>query len=356
MKKKRIALLGGSFDPVHRGHVALANAALKQLQVDEVWFIPSAVSPLKERVLTSAGHRLRMLRQVCRKNPKFKICDVDLKRSGPSYSVDTLEILHELYPDNEWVWVLGADQAAQFDRWKNPKRLLELARFAVADRDENLKKTGVPAGFLAVRMDPVDLSSTDLRRGSKLNELDPGVLQYILDNELYVIWWIKPHMNNARFAHSNSVARLCRKLAQAHHYDPHKAYMIGLFHDIAKDMPKEELLKWMKACFPEALNEPHAIWHGYVGSEVAARIFGLYDPVIKNAIACHVKGTSYDPYAMMVFIADKLDPLRGYDSSGLIEACMHDLYNGFMMVKAENKAFVENQLRTKQGAVKHGRK
>lgn len=342
-KKKKVALLGGSFDPVHEGHMAMARAALEQLCVDEVWLIPAAQAPLKERHLSDAIHRLNMLRLACQKDPRLKICDVDLKRSGISYTVDTLEILKDLYDDIDFTWILGADQARQFDRWKNPQRLLELADFAVIDRDGALEQGELKYPFQIVSMEPVDVSSTQIRNGARINYLDPAVLQYILDHELYLVWWIKPQMDSARFAHSNSVARLCRHLARAHRLDEHKAYLSGLFHDIAKDMDKDEQRKWVEASFPRALDEHHAIWHGYAGSEIISRIFGIWDPVIKNAIASHVKGTSYDPYAMIVFIADKLDPLRGYDSSGLYSACLQDLYNGFMLVKAENKAFLEKE-------------
>lgn len=347
---KKVALLGGSFDPIHNGHIALAQAALDRLDADEVWFIPARKAPLKDRVLTDPVHRLNMIRCVCRDDPRLKICDVEFKRNAESFTVDTLRILRESFDDIEFYWIIGADQARQFDLWKEPDKLLELATFAVADRGEILETIPLKKGMIPLPMEPVDVSSTDIRNGSRLNLMPESVRQYIIDNELYMPAMIMRQMNKNRFAHSCSVARLCRELAHAHHLDEHKAWLIGLFHDIAKDLPKEEQAKWVAACFPPAaLEEHHAIWHGYAGSEIVSRVYGIYDPVIKNAISNHVKGTSYDPYAMIVFIADKLDPLRGYDSSALYHACLHDLYNGFLLVKAENKAFLEKE------KSKHGR-
>lgn len=342
---KKAALLGGSFDPVHEGHLAIARAALEQLGVDEVWLIPSNSTPLKSRMLTPVNHRLAMLRIALENEPAMKICDVDLKRNGVSYSVDTLRILHENFPEVEFTWLIGADQARQFEKWKEPEELLHLAHFAVVDRD-GASIADSPYPFEHLAMDPVPVSSTDIRKGDRLNYLPEGVLRYIFDHELYLKSWLPSRMSPHRYVHSCSVASLCRKLAAAHHLDEHKAWLAGLFHDIAKDLPQEEMRKWIAACFPPAaLKEHHAIWHGYAGSVITARIFGLQDPVICNAIANHVKGTSYDPYAMIVFIADKLDPSRGYDSSALIEACMQDLYNGFMLVRRENKAFLEKEKR-----------
>ena len=344
MSQKRVALLGGSFDPVHNGHIAMAQAAKSQLGVDEVWFVPARQTPLKDRTLSKASDRLNMLRLVGQEHPDFKICDLELKRNGISYTVDTLETLKSMYPDIEFIWLIGADQADQFDQWKEPEKLLELAQFAVIDRDDRLKKAPLKdERFVRVTMEPVDVSSSEIRAGKKLNLMPESVRQYLLDHEMYLPGWIRTQMDDARYAHSCSVARLCRELARAHHYDEHKAYLAGLFHDVAKDMPKEEQAKWIEACFPEAIDEHKAIWHGYVGSVVVDRVFGIRDGAIRNAICSHVKGTSYDPYAMMVFIADKLDPLRGYDSSGLYHACLKDLYNGFLLVKAENKAYLEKE-------------
>lgn len=347
--KKKVALLGGSFDPIHNGHLAMAQAALDHLNVDEVWFIPTGYTPLKERYLTKASERLKMIRLACKDHPQYKICDVELKRNGKSYTVDTLETLHKLFSNVEFIWLLGQDQAQQFEKWKDPERLKSLATFAVASRKEsegNLED--IPKEFISLPMEEIDISSTQIRDGKKLNMLPKTVLEYILDHELYLIWWIRSQMSPSRFAHSCSVARLCRELAKAHGFDPHAAWLAGLFHDIAKDMPRDEQEKWIRTVFPEALNEHHAIWHGYIGSEVVKRYYGLESPMIRNAIFNHVKGTSYDPYAMMVFIADKLDPLRGYDSAGLYKACLHDLYNGFLLVKAENKAFLEKEKAVKK--------
>lgn len=339
---KNVALVGGSFDPIHMGHVNMAKAALDHLNVDEVWFVPSQSTPLKDRDLTSGTQRLDMLRLACRMDDRFKINPVDLKRNGKSYTIDTLRILHAEHPDTQFYWLIGADQYDQFDQWKDADELVQLAQFVVVDRDG---KTGHNDHFDLphIPMEPADVSSSEIRQGNKLNLLPDGVLDYILDHELYQLWWVKQRVSPRRFAHSVSVANLCRELAEAHDLDGHRAWLAGILHDVCKDMPPKELEKWVAALHPESLKEHKAIWHGYVGAAVADRIFGVHDPVICNAIFNHVKGSSYDPYAMIVFIADKLDPLRGYDSSGLIKACKHDLYNGFMLVKRENREYLEKQ-------------
>lgn len=339
---KKVALIGGSFDPIHMGHIEMANAALEQLGADEVWFIPSQSTPLKDHDLSDAKARLDMVKIAIQEDHRFKVNPLELKRNGKSYTIDTLKTLKKDFEDVRFYWLIGADQYDQFDKWKDADQLVELAEFVVCDRDN---KPGKNDKFKLkhIEMKPVPVSSSQIRKGQKLNYLPSGVLDYILEHDLYLFDWVRAQMSPKRFAHSCSVARLSKDLAKAHHLDEHKAWLAGLFHDIAKDMPQKEQGKWISMIYPEALKEHHAIWHGYVGAEVAERIYGIHDPVIKNAIFNHVKGSSYDPYAMIVFIADKLDPLRGYDSSGLIKACMHDLYNGFMLVKRENAEFLEKE-------------
>lgn len=340
---KKVALLGGSFDPIHNGHIAMAKAAIDQLEVDEVWFVLAHQAPLKEFKPTSDEHRLAMLQLVCKQHQQFKVCDLELHRQGTSYTIDTLRDLHQQYPDYQWFWILGADQQAQFEQWKDWQELLKLATFVVVDRNDHLKKDGVRKQFVMVAMHPVDVSSTQVRQGKRLNLIPKEVRQYIVDHELYLEDWVSAQMNPHRFAHSKSVAKVCMDLAKAHHLDVHKAYLTGLFHDIAKDLPKKEAEKWIQDCFPQYMEEPKAIWHGYIGSEVVRRLYGIEDEQIRNAIYHHVKGLSDEPYAMMVFIADKIDPLRGYDSSALYQASVSDLALGFQKVKEENAAYLKKQ-------------
>ncbi|MCF0259245.1 MAG: nicotinate (nicotinamide) nucleotide adenylyltransferase [Erysipelotrichaceae bacterium] len=338
--RKKVGLMGGSFDPVHMGHIGMAKAALKQLPIEEVWFIPTKSTPLKNHRLTDEKYRWGMLKKAAASDSRFKVSPVELKRSGTSYTIDTLTQLKKDFPEIDFYWLLGADQTAQFDQWKDADKLMELARFAAVSRDGKAPETG-RYDFEVIEMEPVPVSSTEIRKGHKLNYLPDGVLDYILDNELYVREWVADKVSPHRYYHSCSVAKLSRDLAKAHGLDEHRAWLMGMFHDIAKDLPKAQLRKWVEAVNPEGLNDHHAIWHGYAGAEIADRIYGLKDDAAKNAIFNHVKGTSYDVYAMILFIADKLDPLRGYDSSGMIKACMHDLYNGFMLVHMENKKYLE---------------
>lgn len=337
----KVALLGGSFDPVHDGHIQMAQEALRYLGVDEVWFLPTRQTPLKDRKLSDKQDRLHMLRLALQDIPQCKVNTLEWDRKGKSYTVDTLETLHAQYPGFTFYWLMGNDQLEQFDQWKDPKRLVELAHFICFDRDGRMAKTHYK--IQCMHMPPMPVSSSDIRKGNKLNYLHPDVLSYIYDRRLYVENFVKERVTPNRYEHSLSVAHLCEEIARAHGLDENKAYYIGLFHDIAKSMPKDRMEAWMDILCPENKKYAVPVWHGFVGSEVVDCIFGLRDIQLKNAIYHHVLGTSEDPYAMMIFCADKLDPLRGYPVQEQIKAVKKDLKQGFHRVQEENRKYLNGK-------------
>ena len=335
----RIAIVGGSFDPIHNGHIQMANQSLQALQVDEVWFMPTSSTPLKDRELTLDQERLAMIDLVVQKNPRFKVCTLELERAGKSYTYDTFKKLIKTYPEHEFYWIIGNDQLEQFDKWYHADELVKMAHFVCFDREGKLSESKYD--IMCMRMPSVPVSSSEIRLGNKLNYLPEDVLRYIYRNRLYVKDFVAARLTEKRYKHSLSVAKLCEDFALNNGYDMHIAYYIGLFHDIAKYMPKDEMVKWMNSICPENMEYPVAVWHGFVGAAVTKDIFLIDDPIIYNAIYHHVLGTSKDPYAMMVFCADKLDPLRGYDSSKLIEICNKDIKEGFDLVVQQNREYLK---------------
>lgn len=335
----KIAIVGGSFDPIHNGHIQLANQAIERLGVDEVWFMPTKSTPLKDHALTLDQERLAMIDLVVKTNPKFKVCTLELERRGKSYTYDTLKELTQKYPENRFYWIIGNDQLKQFDQWKKADELVKMAQFVCFDRDGQIEDSKYD--ILCMHMPAVPVSSTQIRQGNCLNYVLEDVLQYMYQNRLYVENFVASRLTEKRFRHSLSVAGLCESFALHNGYDIHRAYYVGLFHDVAKYMPEEEMLKWMKAICPENISYSPLVWHGFVGAAVTKSVFHIKDPLIYNAIYHHVLGTSKEPYAMMVFCADKLDPLRGYDSSALIQLCNENLEKGFDAVKIQNKKYLK---------------
>ncbi len=190
-----IGILGGTFDPPHVGHVAAAVAAHKQLGLDEVRVIPAGQAPLRAGApVASAADRVAMCRLAFAEHPWAVIDDRETRRAGTSWSVDTARELAREHPDALRIWILGADQLARLDRWKDVVELCGLVEFAVLSRD-NIS-TLPPASLAAVirltvlQAPPVQVSSTALRealrRGdSPRNGLPLGVARHIDERSLY---------------------------------------------------------------------------------------------------------------------------------------------------------------------------
>jgi nicotinate-nucleotide adenylyltransferase len=190
-----IGILGGTFDPPHAGHVAAAVAAQQQLGLDEVRVIPAGQAPLRTGApVASAADRVTMCRLAFAEHPWAVIDERETLRSGTSWSVDTARELAREHPDALRIWILGADQLARLDRWKEVVELCGLVEFAVLSRDRI--STLPPASLAAVirltvlKAPPVQVSSTALRealrRGdSPRNGLPLGVARHIDERSLY---------------------------------------------------------------------------------------------------------------------------------------------------------------------------
>jgi nicotinate-nucleotide adenylyltransferase len=168
----RLGIYGGTFDPVHIGHLLLARDALEQCKLDAVLFVPCAQSPLKQhRALAGAAPRMAMLKAALRGEPRFWLSRCELDRPAPSYSVDTAREIREAFPRARLFWLLGYDQWAQLDQWHEPDELRRLVRFIRFPRLDG-GRISAPAKRTAGVMDlphprRIDISATEIRRRVK---------------------------------------------------------------------------------------------------------------------------------------------------------------------------------------------
>lgn len=190
---RRIGLFGGSFDPVHNAHVALAKSALETLELDELRWIPTGHAWHKDRVLTPAVHRLAMLRCVVAGEPRYLLDPIETERAGPSYTLDTVRALAAREPQAVWWLVIGNDQYATLHTWRDWRELLGRVGLAVANRPG--ERPAVDPEVLAfphrtVPLPMMDISSTEVRRriaeGADFGRLvPPEVARYIERHGLY---------------------------------------------------------------------------------------------------------------------------------------------------------------------------
>ncbi len=194
----RIGLLGGTFDPVHYGHLFLAEECRTRLHLDQVILIPAGSPPHKQRTsFIAAEHRLAMVKLAIASNPSFACSDMEIRRGGISYTVDTLRALREQRPGAEMYYLTGIDTVAEIGTWKCPDEVLRLATFVAVTRpgyDPALLDERLPPEYLArvQRLDTIhlDISSTEIRHrvaeGAAIRYLLPdAVAEYISTHSLY---------------------------------------------------------------------------------------------------------------------------------------------------------------------------
>ena len=188
---KRIGILGGTFNPVHNGHLGIAKSALKKLHLDKVIFIPTYIPPHKKlQGNASAEDRLNMLRLAVGESKKFAICSCEISRKGKSYSVETAKTLKSRYGKrSKLFFLIGADGLKGLSKWKNILELRKIVQFAVFPRP-GYKIKRINKDILRVNMTKRAVSSTEIRRYVKRNRkikrfLPSKVLKYIIKSKLY---------------------------------------------------------------------------------------------------------------------------------------------------------------------------
>ena len=195
----RIGIYGGTFDPVHYGHLILAETCREACRLDEVWFIPAQISPHKlDAKVSPPVARVDMLEFALAALPEFKVVRMEVDRPGPSYTVETLEQIQKDRPDDELFLLMGADSVTDFPTWREPGRIAELATLVVVNRGREAPKP-LPVdlvrpggrGVLEVTMPGIDLSASDIRNrvaeGKSLRFLVPRPVEhYIREKRLYL--------------------------------------------------------------------------------------------------------------------------------------------------------------------------
>lgn len=190
MNKIRTIIFGGSFDPVHVGHLALASEACNSGLADEVWFMVSPQNPHKQQNnLSDENVRLQMVRLAIEGCEKFKASDFEFALPRPSYTISTLKALEESFPNREFILLVGADNWEKFDRWYKHDEILARYRIVVYPRD-NSGAVVVPEGVTWLPAELHDVSSTQIRdlvkKGNSISGLvTPAVEKYIKENKLY---------------------------------------------------------------------------------------------------------------------------------------------------------------------------
>lgn len=197
--RHKIGLFGGSFDPIHNGHVKAARRAMEAGKLDAVWFLPAAVSPFKSGCAhASARDRVEMVKLAIGGEPRFSVCEVETSREGVSYTIDTVRLLKRSHPDVDFVFVIGADSLMSLCKWREAEALVGLCEFITLARPgwaidrvpgfEGEAETRLRGGI--VRDFAAEVSSSEVRRrvanGESIQDLvSPAVAAYIAEKNVY---------------------------------------------------------------------------------------------------------------------------------------------------------------------------
>lgn len=195
----RLGVMGGTFDPPHKAHIAIAEEAMRSFKLDKVLFIPTGTPPHKPvNDITDAEHRYAMTKTAIEGNPGFEVSRMEIDRKGPSYSIDTIRSLKEIYPPGtEIYFIIGADEALELPKWYESEKLPGLTRFIAAPRsgfNETILKNRLPEALAAavdiLSIKQMEISATDIRQrlssGDSVGELvSESVVKYIKEHRLY---------------------------------------------------------------------------------------------------------------------------------------------------------------------------
>ena len=339
MAKQRIGILGGTFDPIHRGHIQMGRSVLDAGYVDSLLMVPTGHPPYKN-CTADAEDRWKMTVAACACDPRLLPSRVEIDRTGSIYAFDTLTLLHRQNPGAKLYYVIGTDALLTLHAWHRWQDILRLCTFLVCPRQDDssgaaaaeseirsLTKLG--GRFKTVRMERFPYSSSEIRRalsgGEIPDSLDISTREYCSCKGLYGMPGRLDHIDEwidrlfgtlkpGRFAHSLSVALTAAGLARKHGIDPLRAEQAGLLHDCAKYYPLPEMRRIALAnrlTDDESILSSGALLHSVVGSQVAREQYGMNDPEVLEAIAYHNTGhAGMSRLAMCVCLADSIEPLR----------------------------------------------
>ncbi len=341
----RIGFLGGSFNPVHNGHIAIALHALSEFSLDKVLFIVAAEPPHKEIAFhVSALERFSMLELGIEGARGVEASDIELKREGKSYTFDTVAALRSLYPGAELFCIVGADMLIDLPLWHRAEELLRSVIFLGFARGGEPYDVRTVAAKLNARygadvrlsvFSGPELSSTQIRQlicegKSVAGMLPPAAEQYAYEKGFYFPQEIRAMqeklrsaLNEERYAHSMGTVRAAAQLAERYGADIKKARLAALLHDCAK-VKKTEMQAYLERfgiCPRGYAQRSMSILHGPLGAEVARADYGVDDPEVLMAIGNHTAcSEGMSTLEKITYLADKIEPTRNYSGVEEIRA------------------------------------
>ncbi len=336
-------LYGGTFNPIHRGHLDICVRARQAVDARRVLLMPAAQPPHKSAGwLAPDQDRLAMCALAAREYDLIQVDDWEIRRGGRSYTVDTLGHLAAVFPEEELWLLIGTDMFLTFTQWHRWEEIGKMASLLVASREEGdrerlldqqqkLAEQGVRSRLL--QNPPMPMSSTqireELRRDGTTEKVCPQVLDYIREKELYLHppeeldylrRYIRPLMTDYRYRHSLGVEKQAVKMARRFGADQQKAALAGILHDVCKDMPKGALLQnILESGIINGIDfkaSPQLI-HSYAGALYLQSHMDIHDTEVIEAVRYHTTARAgMSLLETVVYLADLTSEDREYPDVG----------------------------------------
>jgi nicotinate-nucleotide adenylyltransferase len=335
---RSIAVIGGTFDPIHFGHLAAAEAVAKFVNPQKVLFVPSGQPPHKTGMPVSpAEHRYNMVQIATAANPLFDVSRIEIERNGPSFTLDTIKaIIDECRPGAEITFVTGADAIMEILTWHRAAELLTLCKFVAVTRPgvDRVKKhvkmleKDYSARIKRLEVPGLNISGSDIRERFKTGRpvrylLPHQVEAYAREHHLYGTKTlsfkrcealIKARLSSKRYEHTMGVVDAAAKLAAHYNTDVNKARLAALLHDCAKEYSedkKRELCKQWGIRLDKVLIQQINLTHSFLSAESARRDFGVTDREVLQAIRYHTMGNAnMSPLDKIIMTADFIEETR----------------------------------------------
>ena len=334
----RIGIFGGTFNPPHKGHKRMALEMMKAASLDKILIIPTFTPPHKTAPdLASTKDRAEMCNLLFSEDC-FEVSDIEIKREGKSYTVDTVSELKKLYPDDELFLIIGSDMLLSFHKWYKFEDIISRVTLSVATREKEISPEVLSAyaketlklsegEYIISRMSPMECSSTEVREKIKNREnlsevLTDEVAEHIAKFDLYSAEYpeykslLREMLDDYRYIHSLGVAESARELAVIYGYDTDKAYKAGLLHDIMKNATKDYQLQIMEKggiILSQAEKNNPKLWHAMAGECYLRLELGIEDKELLSSVRYHTTGKEgMSLLDKIVYIADYISAERNY--------------------------------------------
>lgn len=356
---KAYGIMGGTFNPIHNGHLLVAEAAMRQHDLDNVLFIPGGDPPHKAK-LAPARQRLEMVELATEGRSGFQVLDIEISREGRTYTVDTLERLKARRPGDRFFYIIGSDTLLLLETWRDFPRVAQLLSGVVcAPRaevsEEKARQHGVylrdryDLTVLTIDMPPIDISSTQVRyavaRGLPVGGMLPEkVARYIRDHALYLdpmLTRLQKTLSAERYRHTLGVEQTAVALAELHGEDVEKTRIAALLHDCARCLDSAEMRRLVGA--RAGTLKLRALMHAPAGVKLARQQYGVEDDQVLSAIRWHTTGRQdMTRLEKIVYLADFIEPNRPFypGLEALREEAFRDLDRAVRMAAENAMRFV----------------